>query len=485
MPARTATFALLLLTLGGPPAASATEPAPTSTPATTPAPAPAPAPADDSATLAIGEQGQAIVTFARSAAAAGFSGAVLAAKDGQVIAATGVGFADASGTVPNTPATLFEIASLSKQFTAAAILRLQQDGKLNIDDPIATHLPGVPEDCSSITIAHLLHHTSGIPGGNSQGAGSDLAAVLPLFLKGGPRHTPGTRFGYWNQGYALLAEIITRASGQDYPAYSTHALFTPAGLRHTLFTGDAAPAGAVVAIGRSARGPSRSALDHPYGAYGFQYRGMGGVVTTVWDLFRWDRALTGSTVLNDAQRQRLFTPGLSEYALGWRITTNPTGRTTQSHGGAVRGFLAEMRRFPQHNACVIVLANADDAPVQQVAASIESLLFGEKPTWAPPVPLPADLAATLAGEYRNAQGRVVIIEPGAARIRILWGGSPSAGPVTRGTLSADAQGAVTMFDGQDRIPLTFTKGPDGRAATLSISVGPNAPPMTFTRTPAK
>ncbi|MFN5662327.1 MAG: serine hydrolase domain-containing protein, partial [Planctomyces sp.] len=427
----------------------------------------------------------AIVTFARSVATAGFSGAVLAAKDGRVIAATGVGFADESGTVPNTPATLLEIASLSKQFTAAAILRLQQDGKLNIDDPIARHLPGVPEESASSTIAHLLHHTSGIPGGNSQGAGSDLAAVLPLFLEGGPRHTPGTRFEYWNQGYALLAEIITRASGQDYPVYCTQAIFTPAGLRGTLFTGDAAPAGAVVAIGRSARGPSRSALDHPYGAYGFQYRGMVGVVASVRDLYRWDRALTGSTVLNDAQRQVLFTPGPGDYALGWRITTGPSGRTTQSHGGAVRGFLAEMRRLPQHDACVIVLANSDDAPVREVAAGVESLLFGEKPTWTPPVPLPAELATTLAGEYRDARGRVAIIEPGAARIRILWGGSTGAGPVTRGTLSVDDQNAVTMFDGQDRIPLTFTKGPDGRAATLSLPVGPNAPPMIFTRSPAE
>src|SRR5262249_867556 len=121
--------------------------------------------------------------------------------------------------------------------------------------------------------------------------------------------------------------------------------------------------GVTVAIGVSKGGPARSALEHPYGAYGFQYRGMGGVVTSVWELWRWDRALREEGVLNAESRAALFAPGLNDYALGWFVKKDSRGRVVQSHGGAVRGFVCEIRRLPEDDGCVFVLANRDDAPV--------------------------------------------------------------------------------------------------------------------------
>ncbi len=140
-----------------------------------------------------GEVGQHLARIVQRADGLGFSGAVLAARGGKVVVATAVGTADAEGR-PCSPATLFEIASATKQFTAAAVLRLVQDGRLKLDDPIGEHLPGVPETCGAITVRHLLQHTSGMPGTNSMGAGDDLARVLPFFLRGGPRHAPGTHW---------------------------------------------------------------------------------------------------------------------------------------------------------------------------------------------------------------------------------------------------------------------------------------------------
>jgi CubicO group peptidase (beta-lactamase class C family) len=270
----------------------------------------------DEAQVSDGEVGRRIVEYATRSESVGFSGAVLAARNGSVVAALGVGSADLDGKIPNTPGTLFEIGSATKQFTAAAVLRLVQQGRLSLDDSIALHLNHVPEGCRAITVRHLLQHTSGIPGINSVGGGDDLRKVLPLFLRGGPTHTPGTHWEYWNQGYALLSAIIADASRKEYTAYCRQDLFEPASLLATRFTGDPAPEGATVAIGRSARGRPRSALDHPYGTYGFQYRGMGGVVTSVRDLWRWDRALHGDTVLDEASKANLFKPGLNNYALG-------------------------------------------------------------------------------------------------------------------------------------------------------------------------
>lgn len=338
-----------------------------------------------------GDLGRRIVGFAERAEAAGFTGAVSAAKGGTVVAAVGVGTADLEGKVPNTPATLFEIASATKPFTAAATVRLAQEGRLGLDDSIAVHLPGVPANCRGITVRHLLQHTSGIPGANSAGGGDDLARVLPLYLRGGPKHPPGTHWEYWNQGYALLGEVIARASGKEYAEFCKGALFTPAQMHATRFTGDRAPEGAVVAVGRSSNGPPRSALDHPYGnSYGLQYRGMGGVVTTVWDLWRWDRALHGTNVLTEKSKEEMFKPGPEAYALGWYVRRGARGRQVQSHTGRVRGFVCEVRRYPEEDGCLFVLCNRDDAPARQVAQAAEELLFGDPPTVAgPPGPLPA------------------------------------------------------------------------------------------------
>lgn len=392
------------------------------------------------------ETARRMADFAQSARSVGFNGAVLAAKGGDVFVAIGVGWADLEGQVENTPATLFEIASATKQFTAAAVMRLVQEGRLGLDDPIAKHLPGVPENCKAITVRHLLQHTSGIPGTNSEGAGTDLARVLPSFLRGGPLHAPGTCWEYWNQGYALLSEIVARGAGKSYTDYCRGALFAPAGMTATRFTGDAAPADAIVAMGRSTRGEPRSALAHPYGSYGFQYRGMGGAVTNLWDLWRWDRALHGEKILGAAAKAQLFEPGPGDYALGWFVRKDAHGRLVQSHGGGVRGFVAEIRRYPKEDGCLFVLCNRDDAPVGQMAQGLEEILFGDAATVAkPPRPLDAGLLSALAGSYRDDRGTEMAIEAdgAVARARIHW---PNGAPDTHAALGLDDAGEVVFYE---------------------------------------
>ncbi len=406
-------------------------------------------PAED-APHVVGEAGERIARYVERVAANGFSGTVLAAIDGKVIAAVSTGFADLEGTTPLTPATLFEIASASKQFTAAAVMRLVQDGRLRLDDPIAKHLPqgSIPENCRGITIEHLLRHTSGIPGSNSQGGGDDIEAVLPSFLRGGPRHEPGTHWEYWNQGYAILSEIINRASGEDFTEFSKRALFRPAEMKSTCFTGDESPDGTTVAVGRSSRGAPRSALDHPYGSFGFQYRGMGGVVSSAWDLWRWDRALRADEILSTQSKEQLFKPGLRSYALGWFVRRDRHGRLVQSHGGGVRGFICEMRRYPEQDAFLVVLCNRDDAPLREVVQTVEAMLFGDAGE-------PDDGAelANLDGRYESERGPVLIIKSagGISRAAIHWSGVGRQ-PVTNATLLREGE-QIILDDGSDRIPI--------------------------------
>ncbi len=426
-------------------------------------------PPREDATHQVGEIGSRVVAFVERAESGGFSGTVLVAKDGTVIAAVGVGWADLDGKIPNTPATLFEIASATKQFTSAAVMRLVQDGKLSLDDTIDRHLPEVPENCRKITVRHLLQHTSGIPGVNVHGSGDDVTKVLPEFLHGGPKHPPGTHWEYWNQGYSLLTEIIARASGKSYTEYCRTALFTPAQMSVTCFTGDKPPAKAIVAIGQSTLGAPRSALEHPYGSYGFQYRGMGGAVTSVWDLWRWDRALSGTAILNAESKVQLFKPGLDDYALGWWVRKNRRGRLLQHHGGSVRGFTCELRRYPEHDACVFVLSNRSYAPTVQVAQAVEEIAFNDPlTTKEPPAPLTADVAKALAGKYKDAKGATFIIEADGkvTRARIEW---YNPGLVTRATLGLNSTGDVVLYEWTDATKLTVERDATGPAKSISIS----------------
>jgi CubicO group peptidase (beta-lactamase class C family) len=422
-----------------------------------------------------GELGARIAAFTEGAAAFGFSGAVLAAQRGRVVAALGAGAADLDGRRPNTANTLFEIASATKQFTAAAVLVLVQQKKVRLDDPINRHLPGVPDDCKAITVRHLLQHTSGIPGTNGRGSGDDLAAVLPSFLAGGPRHDPGTHWEYWNQGYALLAGIIERAAGERYTEFCRRQLFAKAGLETACFTGDEAPRGADAATGVSAKGAPRSALEHPYGSYGYQYRGMGGAVCSAWDLWRWDRALCGTKVLAAAAKKELFAPGLNDYALGWFVREEE-GRRVQTHGGSVRGFLCDLRRYPDDDGFLCVLCNRTSGPFGQVVKGLEQVLSGARITV--PAPLPVAAGRELVGTWvadradRPGQGaagamRIAIEErDGVLHAEQSWAGSPDRVAVLRGALAGPDLDGLQLFDWREAMPVRVERAAGGAVAAI-------------------
>jgi CubicO group peptidase (beta-lactamase class C family) len=435
---------------------------------------------------AVGPTGEQIVEFVRSAEREfGFSGAVLAARDGKVIAAIAVGKVGDGSEKPLAVSSLFELASCSKPFTAVAVMKLVEEGKLQLDDPISKFLPGIPDSCQAITVRHLLQHTSGIPGSNSRGAGTDLAAVLPTFLEGGPRNPPGEKHEYWNQGYALLSEVIARASGKSYMRCLRDEIFKPAGMKHTCFNGNRPPRGVLVATGKSQSGRDRSALEHPYGEYGFQYRGMGGIVTNIIDLWKWDRALAAGKLLKTESIAEMTRPGDQGYALGWRVAKLEDGSTVHEHTGSVRGFLASLRREPAHDGCLFVLANSDASmPFNRVKSGCEQILAGKEVSLQGPEPIEPALAEALLGKYRDDQDRTLTVSREGKLLRawIDW-----HGPITRGyfnpgdgdKLSYDFMKPSSPSGFQRMNEIEVERGSDGSITAVTIS--DLEPPLRFER----
>ncbi len=416
----------------------------------------------------------------------GFSGVVLAGRDGKIVAAIARGDSDPKSEKPLRRTSLFEIASCTKSFTAITILRLVESGKLSLDDSIAKHLPDIPENCQAITIRHLLTHTSGIPGNNTRGSGDDVKKVIPTFLAGGPRFPPGRRHEYWNQGYSLLSEIIARSTGQSYQDALRSMVFEPCEMTSSRFTGDPAPTGIDVSVGVSNYGPPRTALEHPYGSYGFQYRGMGGLVTNAEDLWKWDRALAGGKLLNDQSIREMIQAGPGNYGLGWRVGEAPDGTNCHFHGGSVRGFVAKIHRFPSIDGATFVLSNRDDTiPLTIIQHGVEQILFGKPADIVVPAAPDPKFVARVSGEYIDNKTRKLVIASGSGlpTVRIFWGG-----PITYGMLGLAADGTPHLFllksgsggniEFNDDGPLEFS--PKAGRGT-SVSLAGLTPPLVFER----
>ncbi len=388
---------------------------------------------------------QQFAAFVEQAGKNNFSGIVVAEQNGSIVASHHFGFADAKSKFPIDSKTLFEIGSVTKPVTALAVVILDQKGKLSLEDSISDHLPNVPENCRGITIKHLLQHTSGIPGTNDGPHSKDIAAITKAYLRGGPREKPGVRFEYWNQGYALLAAIIAKVTGQSYQDAMQELVFRPAKMNASCFNGDKPPNGFEVSIGKSTNGADRSALDHPYGDfYGLQYQGMGGMVSNAEDMVKFVKALRKSKSSLD----KILQPGPDgSYGLGWRIEELNETHQRVFHSGSVRGFLAAVSWYPEQESSIIVLANTDDKRGFYDAESSCRRAFE-----ATIIPLPEDrkfdddFRASVVGQF-TLQSRVVTISEIGEGLEMVidWGG-----PKTFGKLAKSSTGKrLRYLDGSD------------------------------------
>ena len=319
----------------------------------------------------------------------GFIGAVLVAQGGRIVFEKGYGMANIELDVPNTPETKFRLGSITKQFTSTAILQLQEQGKLSVQDPACRYIENCPDAWKTVTIHQLLTHTSGIPSYTAL-PGFSLPKMMrqPLtpvevvmLTRGQPLDfAPGTNYRYDNTGYVMLGAIIEKASGEKYADYLRTHIFDPVGMKDTGYD--------------VTRGilKGRASGYSPAATNGFQNaeyldmslpQGAGALYSTVRDLYRWDRALYGDSVLSKASKEAAWKVERNNYGYGWRVA--PVQRHTQiGHNGGINGFSTFIGRFPDDDAVVIVLSNNEAANANGIGVALAGVLFGDQ------VRLPSD-----------------------------------------------------------------------------------------------
>lgn len=300
--------------------------------------------------------------------------AAIVTKRGETLLRAAYGAADMERGFALDPSMTFRIGSLTKQFTAVAILMLADDGDLALDDTIGAHLSDYPSHAAHLTIEHLLTHSSGIRGYTEMREFPSVmtkdvavAQLIDFFKKEPLSFVPGTRFAYSNSGYVLLGAIIERVSGLPYADFLAQKIFKPLGLSNTAYEGHERSA-AVRAVGYNRDRPAPTiSMSWPYAA--------GGLVSTLDDLARWDRALTKGVLLSKESWVRATTPyrfrngKRGPYAYGF-VCGRLAGRDTLEHGGGIPGFSSHALSIPQDELFVAVLSNDDRMNIVSLLTSL-------------------------------------------------------------------------------------------------------------------
>lgn len=289
----------------------------------------------------------------------GYSGAVLVAQNGEIILHKGYGLADRERRIQNTPATLFNVASVGKIFTAAAILKLEMQGKLKTSDLISKYLGEFPKEKSEATIHHLLTHTAGlVPDGTVLSYETRNAFIQSV--KDAPIESkPGEKYRYTNAGYTLLAAIVEEVSGQPFETYLQKNLFKPAGLTSTGYPWDKKFDNAPVAVGYIGN-KLEELKPAPRAANVFGSRGSGNLITTVGDLYKWTQALHKNKVLSEKAKKKMFTVyAHKDEGYGWHVAKTERNTTFVRRGGGMPNFESELQWYIDENTVVIFTVNND------------------------------------------------------------------------------------------------------------------------------
>lgn len=410
----------------------------------------------------------------------GFSGALLVARDGKVILSKGYGSLGPKGGRV-VPTSAFDIASVTKQFTAAAVLKLEMQGRLNTSDRIAKYLADVPKDKEGITVHHLLTHTSGLP----DNLGGDYEVVtreemIKRILMAPLDSVPGDRYSYSNAGYSLLAALVELRSGQSWEEYSQTNLFRPARMRYTGYRLPRWRRDRTAVSFRSVRYPSP--LDRP-GPY-WNLLGNGGVLSTIEDLYRWHRSLTGIHVLSNLAKAKLFTPyvreapgGSTSYAYGWVVQKTARGTTLAWHnGGADEGFTSYVGRYLDDNVVIIMLSNSilggGVQPIAFAPSTLEQIVFGG--TYAVPPARTSHSKEDLwkyEATYRLPSGGTLLVSAVDRDLKIESIGRDAVGILTYPLAERSASSPLA-----DRVRGAFDSLNQGDFAPLENIVGPEAAP---------
>ena len=391
--------------------------------------------------------------------------------NGEVVFEKAFGLADLEHNVPNTPQTIFESGSVAKQFTAAALFLLQQDGKLSIDDPVKKYIPELPDYGLPLTIRHLLNHTAGLRDWGTvlslTGAGrgerviNQNLALDVIIHQRALDFTPGSEYSYSNSGYNLAAIIVERVSKQKFPAFVEERLFKPVGMKNSSWRDDyqRLVPGRAQAYSRQGNGPWR--LNMPF----MNVYGNGGMLTTVGDWMKWNAMLDsqslGAALVNALETQGVLNDGRKiAYALGLTIDKYK-GLKDVSHGGSTAGYQTFLARYPDNKVSVGVMCNGTSPGAGGIAANITDEIFGPFPetTRTEAAKVSEDELKKFVGIWRNEKTHAparFVIENGVSR----WSGARLV-PMGGGQFAAGSNQLKFTFDKDGKPMSAETVDSDG------------------------
>ncbi len=335
-----------------------------------------------------------------------FMGTVLVARDGSTILDKGYGSADLEWNIPNAPDTRFRLGSITKQFTAAGILLLEERGKLKVDDPISKYLPDAPPAWKNITFYHLLTHTSGIPSFTSfpdyeelQGRPVTPEQLVARFRDKPLDFQPGEKWSYSNSGYALLGYLLRNQRSEDC-VFLRQNIITPLAMYDTGCDRNS------VILPRRASGYTPG----PHGLENASYIDMtvpfsaGELYSTTGDLLRWQEGLFGGKIVSPASLKKMTTPFKENYGFGLEIQTIQ-GHERISHGGGINGFNTFEAWYPQEKLSIIVLSNVNGNAPDEIAGRLASVMHNQAvvlPSERKEVAVPVTTLARYVGVYQIA-----------------------------------------------------------------------------------
>lgn len=337
-----------------------------------------------------------------------FSGSVLMAQGNQILFEKSYGMADLEHQVENDLGTKYLLGSVTKQFTAAGILLLQGQGKLEVNDPISNYISGYPKG-NRITIHNLLTHSSGIPNytqfqdfSTQMRIPTDPQEFVDLLSKRQLDFEPGENVAYSNSNYVLLGVIIEEVTGVSYDRFIEENIFQPLGMKSSGYAHNRP------IIKKRAEGYSLSEgklINAPYIHMSVPYA-AGALYSTVGDIHKWVRALSGQALLNQDLKEQMFTPHEEGFGYGWLIDELFEYRRVH-HFGSVNGFKAAVNWYPDLDLEIIVLSNYEHAPVDQISRDLAAVAFGRNykiPKKKVAIELDPEIMKKYTGTYKAEEG---------------------------------------------------------------------------------
>ena len=334
-----------------------------------------------------------------------FNGSVMVAKKSIILLNKGYGYRNAAGKVVNDENTIYQLGSITKQFTAAIILKLQEEKKLSVQDKLSKYFPAYPKG-DSITIEQLLTHTSGIYNYTQNGDfmskevtnPANREKIMALFKDKPLDFSPGTGWNYSNSGYSLLGYIIEIVTRKPYEEIVRKYLFTPLQMTHSGFDFTHLKS-TEKAIGYF-KLDNLNAAPAPTVDSSVSFS-AGAIYSTTGDLYRWHNALLTNTILTKAQQEKAYTPVRNKYGYGWDIDSLE-GKRRVGHGGGIHGFITNIARVPEDDVCIVLLSNASDQTLEEITSTIFNVLYNkpyELPKERTIIKIPEETLKQYIGEY--------------------------------------------------------------------------------------